>query len=95
MQRQVSSTLLLLLALALPGHAAAWSVQEIGEAVLDPENLHKYRFELLGLACVALYGLAYARGSAAIRKKAKAWVRWGRRVGVWTIWGGEQPLETQ
>ena len=77
-----SKLILLLSVLAVPSYAAAWSVQEIGakvqeigEKVFSPENLHEYRFELLGLMCLAFYAMMYARGSAAIRKKARTWVR--------------------
>jgi hypothetical protein len=55
---------------------SAFSVQDVATAVLSPENLQKYKLELLGLAVVALYMIVMWRGTEHIKQLARAWVRY-------------------
>lgn len=54
---------------------AALTVQDVATAVLDPDNLQKYKFELAGLAVVVLYLIVMWRGAEHIKQLARAWVR--------------------
>jgi hypothetical protein len=59
-------------ALSIEDVAAA--VQDAAAAALTPDNLHKYKAELLGLCVAVLYILLYLRGAGATRQLARAWV---------------------
>lgn len=63
------------LVLLLPAAAAALNLQELKAAALDPNNLQKYKLELLALLFVVVYGLAYLKGASSIRKLAREWTR--------------------
>lgn len=63
----------LCLVLLLPAAAAALNLQELKAAALDPDNLQKYKLELLALLFVVVYGLAYLKGASSIRKLAREW----------------------
>jgi len=65
----------LCLVLLLPAAAAALNLQELKAAALDPDNLQKYKLELLALLFVVVYGLAYLKGASSIRKLAREWTR--------------------
>ena len=67
----LSAVLLCCLAvLPSPAAAATLTLQDIKAAVLSPDNLHKYKSELLCLLFIAFYGLVYLKGSTTCRKLA-------------------------
>jgi hypothetical protein len=62
--------------------AAALSVQDVVTAVQDaaaaaltPDNLQKYKAELLGLCLAVLYILMYLRAAGETRQMARSWVK--------------------
>lgn len=67
---------------------AAFSVQDVATAVLSPDNLQKYKFELVGLAVVVLYMIVMWRGTAHIKQLARAWVRYAACAGAAAVCQG-------
>jgi hypothetical protein len=51
------------------------AVQDAAAAALTPDNLQKYKAEMLGLCLAVLYIMSYLRGVGAIKQIARAWVK--------------------
>lgn len=50
-------------------------MKEVTAQLLSPENLQKYKLELLFIAIIAIYGLFYLRGCGIIKKLATGWTK--------------------